>query len=298
MDGNSISVANKLYESGIFEISQPSFTSFKGIQNTFYTDQWGLNNTGQFNGTSGIDINAPEAWTITRGDSSIRVAVIDQGVDLTHPDLANNLLLGFDATDGSVGGSNGDCSGNDAHGTCCAGIIGAIDNSIGTIGVAPNCRIIPIRVTYTQGGRENWEDDWIVSAVHHAWAVSNADVISCSWIQDHTVPFLDTEINNALTQGRQGHGCIVVFAAGNFNSSISYPSNSNPSIFNKIYCDISIFQNNNIDYVTPDNIYINSGGSSTNTNDNEPTNNSEPQDNITNNKNELLVGIWQSDIQD
>ncbi|NLI71547.1 MAG: S8 family serine peptidase [Bacteroidales bacterium] len=230
LDGNSITIANKLFESGFFEISQPSFTSFEGIQNPFYPNQWGLNNTGQNNGTSGIDINAPEVWSITRGDNNIRIAVIDQGVDLSHPDLANNLLLGFDATDGTVGGANGNCTGNDAHGTCCAGIIGSVNNTIGTIGVAPHCGIIPIRVTYTQNGREIWDDDWTVSAMYHAWAVSNADVVSCSWRQNHVIPLLDAEINNALTQGRQGRGCIVIFAAGNFNSSISYPANSNPSI--------------------------------------------------------------------
>lgn len=49
--------------------------------------------------------------------------MIDQGVDLDHHDLAANLLPGFDATDGGDGGINGDCWGNDAHGTCCAGII-------------------------------------------------------------------------------------------------------------------------------------------------------------------------------
>ena len=230
LDGNSITVANKLFESGFFELSQPSFTSFEGIQNPFYTSQWGFNNTGQNNGTSGIDINAPEAWNITRGHNNIRIAVIDQGVDLLHPDLANNLLLGFDATDGIAEGINGNCSGNDAHGTACAGIISSINNTIGTIGVAPHCRIIPIRVTYTQNEREIWDDDWTVSAMHHAWAVSNVDVISCSWRQGRTIPLLDTEISNALTQGRQGRGCIVVFAAGNFNSAISYPANSNPSI--------------------------------------------------------------------
>lgn len=137
LDGNSITVANKLFESGFFELSQPSFTSFEGIQNPFYTSQWGFNNTGQNNGTSGIDINAPEAWNITRGHNNIRIAVIDQGVDLLHPDLANNLLLGFDATDGIAEGINGNCSGNDAHGTACAGIISSINNTIGTIGVAP-----------------------------------------------------------------------------------------------------------------------------------------------------------------
>ncbi|MCF8360918.1 MAG: S8 family serine peptidase [Prolixibacteraceae bacterium] len=145
-NGESVETANLLYESGCFEHAQPTFARLMTSLKTYYTDQWGLNNTGQNGGTAGIDINAPEAWQITEGCDDIVVAVLDQGVDLDHPDLAGNLLTGYDATDGSDGAVNGDCSGNYAHGTCCAGIIAAIDNTIGIKGVAPNCRIIPVRV--------------------------------------------------------------------------------------------------------------------------------------------------------
>jgi len=228
-NGESIHVANLLYESGYFEYAQPSFTRLIKMTNEFYPNQWGLNNTGQNGGTVGIDINAPEAWTMTRGCNNIRVAVIDQGIDLDHPDLAANLLPGFDATDGGDGGTNGDCWGNDAHGTCCAGIIGAINNTIGTIGVAHDCRIIPIRVSYTQNNNEIWDDDWVVNAINHAWEDDGADVLSCSWRYQNVVA-VNNEINNALTLGRNSLGCVIVFAAGNFNNSVSYPANSNPDI--------------------------------------------------------------------
>ncbi len=233
-DGKSIETANLLYETGFFDSSQPSFTRFIEMMNEFYSNQWGFNNTGQFGGTPNIDINVPEAWGITFGNPNIRVAVIDQGVDLTHSDLRASLLPGYDATDGGLGGVNGACWGDDAHGTCCAGIITAQNNSIGTIGVAPNCRIIPIRVTYTQTTnnirREIWNDDWTVNAFNRAWQVSNADVISCSWGGGGNIVLLNTEINNALTQGRGGLGCIVVFSTGNDNEPIIYPANSNPAI--------------------------------------------------------------------
>lgn len=180
-NGESVRIANLLYESGYFEYAQPSFTRLIKMQNEFYPNQWGLNNTGQKGGTVGVDINTPEAWAITRGSNNIRVAVIDQGVDLDHLDLVGNLAPGFDATDGGDGGLNGDCWGNDAHGTCCAGIIGAINNTIGTIGVAHQCRVIPIRVSYSRNRYEIWNDDWVVNAIHHAWYDDNADVLSCSW---------------------------------------------------------------------------------------------------------------------
>ena len=229
-NGESILIANQLYESGYFEYAQPSFTRLIKMQNEFYPNQWGLNNTGQNGGTAGIDINAPEAWTLTRGCNNIRVAVIDQGVDLDHPDLAANLLPGFDATDGGDGGINGDCWESDAHGTCCAGIIGAVNNTIGTIGVAHNCRIIPIRVSYTRNNIQIWDDDWMVNAINHAWNDDDADVLSCSWGGGTAVAAVNTEITAALNQGRNTRGCIVVFSTGNNNTTIAWPANSNTDI--------------------------------------------------------------------
>lgn len=160
----------------------------------------------------------------------IRVAVIDQGVDLDHPDLAANLLPGFDATDGGDGGTNGDCWANDAHGTCCAGIIAAVNNTIGTIGVAHNCRIIPIRVSYTRNNIQIWNDDWMVNAINHAWDDDNADVLSCSWGGGTSVAAVNNEISAALNQGRNTQGCIVVFSTGNNNTTVAWPANSNLDI--------------------------------------------------------------------
>jgi subtilisin family serine protease len=229
-NGGSIEVANKLYESGYFVYAQPSFTRLQGLLNEFYNSQWGLNNTGQNGGTSGIDIKANQAWNITTGSNNIKVAVVDQGVDLNHPDLSANLLLGYDATDGVLGGVNGACLSYDAHGTACAGIIAAIDNTIGTKGVAPYCRIIPVRVTYSEYSSyyqqyiEIWDDDWKVDAINYAWDNAGADIISCSW-KSSTVAALTNEINAAITQGRNGKGCVVVFASGNNSaSSVSYPA--------------------------------------------------------------------------
>ncbi|MBQ6277039.1 MAG: S8 family serine peptidase [Bacteroidales bacterium] len=141
----SIQVSNMLYETGQVTSAQPDFYFIAELNNAYYSDQWGLHNTGQYGQAySGIDIKAPEAWDITRGNR-IKVAVIDCGVDLTHPDLYNNLSQGYDAT-GEI--ANGGCyfDNLNGHGTCCAGIIAAENNTIGTVGVASSSTIIPIRI--------------------------------------------------------------------------------------------------------------------------------------------------------
>ena len=81
-----------------------------------YYTQWGMNNTGQTGGTSDADIDAREAWDITTGSSSVIVAVIDTGVDYTHPDLAANIWtnLGEIPDDGIDNDGNGFI--DDVHG--------------------------------------------------------------------------------------------------------------------------------------------------------------------------------------
>ena len=155
---------------------------------------------------------------------------MDTGVDLTHPDLQANLLSGFDATVSSGTGSAGGVVYNpnryepwlNAHGTAVAGIIGAIkDNGIGVAGIAPGCRIIPIRV----GNESGMLDTWALRAFD--WARTRADVISCSWHLPNPNSQLTNAIGRALSEGRGNKGCVVVFNSGNDNlSTLYYPANS------------------------------------------------------------------------
>ncbi|MEM0233413.1 MAG: S8 family serine peptidase [Candidatus Nezhaarchaeales archaeon] len=92
-------------------------------------------------------INCPSAWDITSGNSNVVVAVIDSGVDPTHPDLADKLLKGWNFYD-----NNDDTSDVYGHGTRVAGVVAAIaNNNIGIAGVAWKCLILPIRVTNANG---------------------------------------------------------------------------------------------------------------------------------------------------
>ena len=220
--GNALEMANYFYESGKFEFAEPSFLRIvrtQCVNDQFFNQQWGLQNTGQHSGVSGADIKACEAWQITRGRDVISVAVIDEGVDLNHPDLINNLLPGFDATGN---GSNGAPQEDDAHGTACAGIIAAQGNNTeGISGVAPNCRIIPVRVIIN-GIIDS--DVWAADGINWSWQ-NGADILSNSWGFGTQSNFITAAINNAVTQGRDGLGCPVLFASGNSNSSVLYPAN-------------------------------------------------------------------------
>ncbi len=143
------------------EYAEPNYImSTRGTtpNDTNFSKQWGLNNTGQtVNGTTGTpdaDIDAPEAWDVTTGSSSVIVAVIDSGVDYNHPDLSANIWrhIGETAGNGIDDDGNGftdDTRGWDfvdsdndpmdvvGHGTHVAGIIGAVgNNSTGVTGVA------------------------------------------------------------------------------------------------------------------------------------------------------------------
>ena len=68
----------------------------------FVGDQWSLENTGtntsQYGGVPGADMKVFQAWGTNTGSSNIKVAILDEGVDLNHPDLVANMLPGYDAT--------------------------------------------------------------------------------------------------------------------------------------------------------------------------------------------------------
>jgi subtilisin family serine protease len=218
-------ICRDLYESGLCEWAEPSFFREMKPHNAHYSDQWGLKNTGQYGGTTGIDINAEAAWAITQGSSNIKVAVIDEGVDLGHPDLQANLLPGYDATVNPPGGANGSPWANNAHGTACAGIVGAINNTVGVVGVASGCKIVPVRIAYDRYNNGDWttNDDWVANGINYAR--QNADVLSNSWGGGTSSTKINNAINDAVTLGRGGKGCVVVFSAGNENlSTVSYPA--------------------------------------------------------------------------
>jgi hypothetical protein len=205
-----------------------------------YSSQWPLDNDGQTGGVVDADIDAEEAWMVTTGDPETVVAVIDSGVDASHPDLATQLWtnadeIGSNGIDDDGNGYIDDTYGWDFvgfgdpvpdddvdHGTAVAGIIAASVNGVGITGIAPSARIMPLRSCYAFAGESYCDSFDVLRAVEYA-VDNGADVINLS------LGFLggiEPGVEQALTRARDA-GILVVAAAGNFgDGTILYPASS------------------------------------------------------------------------
>ncbi len=212
-----VSLANEIYESGVAVYCLPDFiANITKLEDPLYSQQYYLNHTGQFGGFAyDIDIDATEAWDITKGSSNIIVAVIDDGVE-AHEDLKdeyNNskIIGGFTP---HTGGNGEPSLSTDGHAEACAGIIAASHNNLDVRGIAPNIKLLTVNI-FAPGTSNQEVADGI------SWASDNgADILSNSWgytcnAAGINIPQITDAINYARTQGRDQKGCVVVFAAGN-----------------------------------------------------------------------------------
>ena len=232
------SICNILNHSDFCEIAELDYAYFNSLNNTiqpeqnpqFELEQWYLHD---IEGTNPYQINAYNAWNYSTGED-ILVAIIDEGVDLTHKDLIGNLTQGYDCTDGLDGFRNGSCNYDSeapVHGTQCAGVIGATNDSVGIIGVAPDCQMTSIRVSrhkLTNPTIFYGKKSWYIKGLKKAYEIG-ADVVNCSWtftqIDTHNQKLMDKILDTLTEEGRSGLGTIVVFSVGNDGySKILYPS--------------------------------------------------------------------------
>lgn len=226
--GMTFDLINKFFNNNLLEYIEPNFIKLDVFHTNdpLFNSQWAIKNNGYLGGTVDADMDVEEAWALATG-TGIKVAIIDEGVDLVHPDLQANLLSGFDTTGGN---SNGGFQNNDSHGTACAGIVGAIgNNGIGGVGIAYNSKLIPVRIAKRVQG-SNWTTDtWASTGINQAWQ-SGADVLSNSWGGGSVSLAINTAINNAVTYGRAGKGCVVLFSTGNSNTSVANPATNSQVI--------------------------------------------------------------------
>jgi len=197
---------------------------------------WDLNNTGQSGGTPGADIQATDAWNITTGSGNLVVAVIDTGVDYTHPDLSANMW----GNPGEIAGNGIDDDGNgyaddmhgidvynydsdpmdDAgHGTHCAGTIGAVgNNSIGVAGVNWNVKIMACKFLSSSGSGYT---DGAITCLQYVKAMKAKGVNIVATSNSWGGGAYSQAMYDAINAQRD---ILFIAAAGNSNADTDYAS--------------------------------------------------------------------------
>lgn len=200
-----------------------------------YSEQWNLRL-----------INMPEAWRITQGDPQVTVAVVDSGIATRHPEFRSQLwqnsgeipengidddrngyiddINGWDFSDAPTLPGGGDSTVRDnepedetGHGTHVSGIIAAkVNNGLGIAGIAPECRLMPLRAGFKFGGGEYLQNDDLAVAIVYA-ADNGAQVINMSWGDTVNAFIIEASLEYAYDRG-----CVLVGAAGNSGSLGSY----------------------------------------------------------------------------
>jgi len=243
---SGLDAANRFARSGLCLWAEPNFAGRIDkcqVNDPLYPQQWHLNNTGQEGGTPDADVDAPEAWGITPGSPDVVIAFLDDGCDITHEDLAENIFTNpGESGDGrETNGVDDDGNGyvddvhgwdfydndNDAshfyktgategHGTAVAGIAAAVgDNGKGVAGLAYRCRILPLKIFKGDLYAGEYQ---VAEAVYYAAAL--ADVLSDSWGGGGPSSLLDSAFRYAVEKGRGGRGCPIFFASGNNGEAV------------------------------------------------------------------------------
>ncbi len=230
--GDALAASVALHDDPRFVFAEPSL--LEHIPGRFtptdprYGEQWQWGNTGQGGGTAGADVSAEEAWDHTFG-SGVRVAVIDNGFEATHEDLAAAIVTGsgfYQAgspatfTSGTAGMPTSD------HGTFCAGMVAARSgNAHGGVGAAPESDLMLVACLGDQVGTQTTLARAIAYAADPSMegsAAAGADIIVSSlgpngaaWDLTST---LDLALQGAATNGRGGLGVAIFWAASNGNN--------------------------------------------------------------------------------
>jgi subtilisin family serine protease len=191
------------------ELDGPATLSATIPNDPFFSQLWGLHNTGQNGGTPGADIHAPEAWDLHTGNGTVTLAIIDTGIQ-PHPDL--QLVPGWNTLD-----NNADTHDGNGHGTMVAGIAGARgNNGVGVVGVIWNVNLMPVKCVSDGGyGTESTIAMGIVWAADHGAQVANLSLTT----------YVGSGLLHGTVQYAHDQGVVLVASVGsNQSQGIAYPA--------------------------------------------------------------------------
>ncbi|GMV93255.1 MAG: hypothetical protein AMXMBFR82_30330 [Candidatus Hydrogenedentota bacterium] len=231
----SLNTANALYESGAAEFATPLLKRqmHKRLipDDSLFGNQWHLRNTAQgaagAGAIAGNDVNIVTAWDQVTG-AGVNIAVVDDGVEATHSDLAANARTDVDI---DLNGGDNDASpeGGDSHGTSVAGVAAAVGkNATGVIGAGFEASIIGVRLL---GGPANdlQEAQGLAHLINPVLETDQVWISSNSWgpldngsTLETFGPLTKAAIQNGAMNGRGGRGIIYTWAGGNGRLNSDY----------------------------------------------------------------------------
>lgn len=178
--------------------------------------QWHLRNTGQNGGAAGVDVNVVPAWDSYKG-TGIRIGIVDDGLEITHPDLAANVDT---ANDRDFNGLDEDPSPGpgDFHGTACAGVAAARgNNKLGVTGSAPEATLVGLKLIAAPTTDADEADAFgfkkqIIHIKSNSWGPYDS-----AYGQGGPGPLSLAAMEDAVKNGRDGMGTVFLWAAGNGN---------------------------------------------------------------------------------
>lgn len=200
-----------LAQSPLVEYAEPDYAAqaFWTPNDPGYASQWAL-----------PKISAPQAWDVTRGSSSVLIAVVDTGIDLDHPDLAARVRTDIDY---DFVNSDADAMDDNGHGTAIAGIIAAVtNNGVGVAGLCPNCMLLPVKVLNASGSGAY---STIASGIRYA-ADKGAKVINLSLGGAAG----STTLQDAITYANSKGALLACGAGGSNSSTPMYPAYYTPCV--------------------------------------------------------------------
>lgn len=219
-------MALELLERGDVDLCHPEVVRERSPRGAF-PQQWHLIATEVGGKTIMAHTNVAAAWELTQGEGVV-ICVLDDGVDIDHREFSSAGKIVAPHTFTKPRSDDPRPADGNHHGTACSGVACG-DGLFGASGVAPKARLMPLSNNSAVGSQD--EADALVWAADHG-----ADVISCSWgppcgrwfdpndrVHDQVVPLPDSTrlaIDHAVTKGRGGKGCVILWAAGNGNESV------------------------------------------------------------------------------